>query len=167
MDAIFKRKSVRNFTNKHVEEEKITQILKAAMAAPSAGNQQPWEFCVVRNKNLLSKLAACSPYTSCTSLADVAIVPCYRKNNLRFPEYAHIDMSACTENLLIEVTKQGLGAVWLGIAPGEDRMKAVKDILNLKEDIEAFAIVPVSYFEDDGKINNRFDESKIHYYGED
>ncbi len=166
MDAIFKRKSVRSYIKKHVEDEKITQILKAAMAAPSAGNQQPWEFCVIRDKTLLSKLATCSPYTSCTAQADVAIVPCYRKDSLRFPEYIHIDMSACVENLLIEVTQQGLGAVWLGIAPGKDRMQAVKEILKLKENLEAFAIVPISYFDDDGKVNNRYNQTRIHYYGE-
>ncbi len=166
MDAIFKRKSVRDFLDKDVEDSKIKSILKAAMAAPSAGNQQPWEFCVIKSKKILDELSKATPYTSCTAKANCAIVPCYRTNNLRFPEYTDIDMSASTENLLLEVTKQGLGAVWLGIAPGKDRIAKVKEILKLSDNIEPFAIVPIGYFDDDGKINDRFDESRIRYYGD-
>lgn len=87
MNSIFKRTSIRNYQDCPVEEDKIIKILRAAMAAPSAGNQQPWEFYVVSDKNTLEELAACSPYAGCTKNAPLAIVPCYR-SDAYFPENA-------------------------------------------------------------------------------
>lgn len=77
MNVIFNRTSVRKYEDKAVEAEKIDQILRAAMAAPSAANQRPWEFFVVKNKETLSALADCSPYGGCIKDAALAIVPVY------------------------------------------------------------------------------------------
>jgi len=162
MNAIFKRTSVRNYENKQVENEKIESLLKAAMAAPSAGNQQPWEFYVVTDKNKLKELAKCSPYAECTGDAPMAVVTCYRKE-LMMPEYAEIDMSACTENILLEAEELGLGAVWLGIAPLADRMKRVRQIMDIPENLEAFSIIPCGYPIRKAKQQDRFDHERVHY----
>ena len=124
-----------------VEDEKIEKLLRAAMAAPSAGNQQPWEFYVVTNSETLQRLAKTSPYAGCTATAPLAFVVCTKKE-CRMPEYAQIDVSAAIENLLLEADGLGLGAVWLGIAPLTERMDAVRDVLQLPEELDAFAIVP-------------------------
>lgn len=71
------------------------------MAAPSAANQQPWEFFVVTNKEKLEELSRSTPYAGCTKNASVAFVPCYRKGT-KYLAYAQIDMSASVENLLLE-----------------------------------------------------------------
>ncbi len=110
MNEIFHRTSVRKYQNKPVEDEKIEQMLRAAMAAPSAGNQQPWEFYVVKDKATLEKLSKTSPFATCTAAAPLAFVACYRVN-CRMPEYAQIDLSACVENLLLEADALELGAV--------------------------------------------------------
>ena len=144
MNSIFTRTSIRNYTTQPVEEEKITKILKAAMAAPSAGNQQPWAFYVVKNPSVLKQLAVCSPYSACLAGAPVAIVPCY-KTQCYFPENAEMDLSAATENMLLEINELGLGAVWLGIAPLQDRMDKVRKVLNIPENLVPFAMVPVGY----------------------
>lgn len=78
MNEIFKRVSIRSFEERAVEEEKITQILRAAMQAPSAGNQQPWEFFVVRDKEKIKALSKISQYAACAENAPLVIVPCYR-----------------------------------------------------------------------------------------
>ena len=104
-----------------MEKEKTEAILRAAMQAPSAGNQQPWEFYVVTNKEKLAALSEVSPYAGMTKYAPVAIVAAYRKNCM-MPEYAQIDLSIAMENLWLETDAQGLGGVWLGIAPHEERM---------------------------------------------
>ncbi len=78
MNEIFHRTSIRKYLDKPVEDEKIETILQAAMAAPSAGNQQPWEFYVVKDKTTLEKLSKTSPYASCCTSAPLAFVACYR-----------------------------------------------------------------------------------------
>lgn len=162
MKELFHRRSVRKYLYKQVEDEKVEMMLKGAMAAPSAGNQQPWEFYVVKNKETIEKLSKTSPYASCCASAPLTFVACYRIN-CRMPEYAHIDMSASVENLLLEADSLGLGAVWLGIAPLKERMDAVREVLNISEDLEAFAIIPCGYPESVRPQQDRFDKDRIHY----
>ncbi|MBR0382966.1 MAG: nitroreductase family protein [Eubacterium sp.] len=163
MKEIFKRISVRKYTDQAVEPEKIKAILKAAMQAPSAGDQQPWEFYVVTDPGTIARLAKASPYGGCTANAKTVIVPCYRTEGIWFPEYAQIDLSIACENLWLETTSQGLGTVMLGIAPLEDRMTAVEGILNLPASLKPFAIFPIGYPAESRDQNNRFDEARIHY----
>lgn len=165
MKEIFERISIRKYENRPVEEEKIRQVLKAAMAAPSAGNQQPWEFYVVRDPEMIRKLADMTPYSKSAAGAPVVIVPCYRTNGLWAPMYDTIDLSIATENMLLEITSLGLGAVWMGIAPIEDRILAVDRILGLGEDLHSFALVPVGYPAESRPQQDRFQEERIHWIG--
>ena len=128
MKEIFERVSIRRYEERPVEEEKLEALLRAAMAAPSAGNQQPWEFYVIRDRELLERLSKVSPYAGCTGKAPAAIVSAYREK-LWAPAYAQIDMSIAMENLWLSCGEQGLGGVWLGIAPVEERMRAVEEIV--------------------------------------
>ena len=161
MKEIFERVSIRKYTDRAVEDEKILAILRAAMAAPSAGNQQPWEFYVVRDRSKLEELSRVSPYAGCAKAAPVAIVSAYREK-LWAPAYAQIDMSIAMENLWLACREQGLGGVWLGIAPVEDRMRAVEEILGIPEGLRAFAVFPLGYPAEERKQQDRFDESRIH-----
>ena len=162
MKEIFERVSIRKYTDKAVEDEKILAILRAAMAAPSAGNQQPWEFYVVRDRSKLEELSRVSPYAGCAKAAPVAIVSAYREK-LWAPAYAQIDMSIAMENLWLACGEQGLGGVWLGIAPVEERMRAVEDIVGIPEGLRAFAVFPLGYPAEERKQQDRFDESRIHF----
>ena len=162
MESIYSRVSIRKYQDRPVEKEKTEAILRAAMQAPSAGNQQPWEFYVVTNKAKLAALSKVSPYAGMTKNAPVAIVAVYRKK-CAMPEYAQIDLSIAMENLWLETDAQGLGGVWLGIAPLEERMRAVEEILSIPDTMRAFAIFPYGYPAEDRKQQNRFDESRIHY----
>ncbi|MBQ3071823.1 MAG: nitroreductase family protein [Oscillospiraceae bacterium] len=163
MNAIFKRTSVRKYTDQPVEPEKIELLLRAAMAAPSACNQQPWEFYLTDNKEKLTALGGCSRYATPTIGAPLAIVPCYRKDGLIAPDYAEIDLSACVENILLEVEELGLGAVWMGIAPGRDRMENVRKVLGVDDSLEPFAIISVGYPAVENKQQDRFDPARIHW----
>ena len=162
MSSIFHRISVRKYKDKPVEDEKIMSILKVAMQAPSAMNQQPWEFYVVTDKEILKELSEASPYAKMVANAPVAIVSAYRKECL-LPAYAEIDLSIAMENMWIETDSQGLGGVWLGIAPLEERMQAVEKILNIPDSLRAFAIFPYGYSAEERKQQNRFDAGRIHY----
>ncbi len=162
MNAIFKRTSVRTYQMKPVEDEKIEMLMKAAMAAPSAGNQQPWEFYVITDPKKLEELAGSSPYAGCVKGAPLAIVSCYRKE-AKMPQCVELDLSACTENILLEAEEQGLGAVWLGIAPVKERMEGVRQILEIPDHLEAFAIISCGYPLKEAEQQNRFEEARIHY----
>ena len=162
MNSIYHRVSVRKYKELPVEKEKTEAMLRAAMQAPSAVNQQPWEFFVVTDRRKLEALSLVSPYAGMTKHAPVAIVSAYRKD-CKVPSFAQIDMSIAMENLWLECDAQGLGGVWLGIAPLEDRMKAVEKVLELPEGLRAFAIFPYGYPAEERKQQDRFDESRIHY----
>ena len=146
MDSIFHRVSIRKFQDKPVEPEKIEKLLRAAMAAPSAGNQQPWEFYVVTNRDLIQKLAATSPYTGCAKNAP-----------------ALIDLSIANENFWLETDALGLGGVWLGIAPIEERMHEVESVLQMPAGHHAFAIFALGYPAESKPQQDRFDPARIHY----
>ena len=162
MNSIFTRTSIRQFEERPVEQEKIDQLLKAAFAAPSADNQQPWEFYIVTNKEKLEALAKTSPYAGPAAKAPAAFVICYRQE-LPMPEYADIDCAIATENVWLELEELGLGGVMLGIAPHEERMEAVSKVLNLPEHLSAFAIVPFGYPQKRLPQKDRFDKERVHY----
>lgn len=165
METIFKRISVRKYEDKPVEQEKIERILRAAMAAPSAGNQQPWEYYVVRDRETIKRLSECSPYSGCAAGAPMVIVPCLKTEGLMFPEIGEIDLSITTENILLEITELGLGGVWLAVAPFEDQIAKVDAVLGIGKKLHAFALVPLGYPAEDRPRQDRYDESRIHYIG--
>ncbi len=164
MDAIFHRVSIRKYQEKPVEEEKIIRMLKAAMQAPSAANQQPWEYYVVTNQQKKAELSKASPYTSFAKDAPVVFVACYRdKAGLLAPAYAEIDLSASVENLLLEADSLGLGAVWMGIAPQEERMETVREIIGLPENLSAFALISCGYPAESRPQQERYEEQRVHW----
>jgi len=162
MNSIFTRVSIRKYQDKSVEKEKTMAILRAAMQAPSATNQQPWEFFVVTDKEKLEALSHISIYAGMAKDAPVAIVSAYRKE-CTAPEYAQIDLSIAMENLWLETDAQGLGGVWLGVAPDEKRMRMVEEIVGIPDNLRAFAVFPYGYPAEERTQEDRFDESRIHY----
>lgn len=162
MTSIFERVSVRKFAEKSVESAKTEYILKAAMQAPSAGNQQPWDFYVVTRGDLLADLGKVGPYAGPVANAPIAIVVTTRKN-CRFKELALVDSALAMQNIWLATSEVGLGGVWLAVAPYEDRMKDVAVLLNLPCDVQPFAIFAYGYSLENRKQQNRFDISRIHY----
>ena len=132
MADLFHRVSIRKYQEKKVEPEKLDYILRASMAAPSACNQQPWEFYIVEDPEILGELSETTPYAKLTAKAPVAIVTAYRKE-CTVPAYAQIDLSICMENMWLATDEVGLGGVWMGIAPLEDRMEKVEKIIGIPE----------------------------------
>lgn len=144
MNEIFRRGSVRSYSSRSVDDCTIERLLLAAAAAPSAANQQPWEFFVVSDAQVRSALSECSPYASCAAAAPAVIVLCSRRSSPHV-KYILCDMAAAAENILLEAVHLGLGAVWLGIAPDPARMERVRKVLSIPESLEPFALIPVGY----------------------
>ena len=145
MKEIFDRVSVRKYQDRLVEPEKIDKLLRAAMAAPSAGNQQPWAFCVVRDRAVMDALAGTSPYAKPVLGAPLCIAV------------------LCTQNLLLEAEHLGLGAVWMGIAPLPERMEGVGRVLELSEEYKAFALVAVGYPAERQPRHDRYDPARVQW----
>lgn len=163
MKEIFERVSIRKYQDRAVEPEKVDAILRAAMAAPSAGNQQPWEFYVVTDPEKIRRLSECSPYAGCAARAPVVLVPCYRTSGLRFPEFDLIDLSIATENALLAITSLGLGGVWLAVAPIIERMEIADAVLGIGKGLHAFALVPFGYPGEKRAQEDRFHAERVHY----
>lgn len=156
------RRSIRKFEQRPVEKEKIETLLRAAMQAPSAANQRPWEFLVVEAKDMLQKLSQAHIYATPVKDAPLGIIVLAKEDSLPFPQYWQQDLAAATQNILLTAVELGLGAVWLGIAPEEDRMTYIKDLFQLPPGVKAFALLAVGYSADN-KFVDRFEASRIHY----
>lgn len=162
MHSIYHRVSIRRFQDKPIEREKTEAILRAAMQAPSAANQQPWEFYVVTNQEKIAALARSNPNAQPALNAPAVIVAAYQKDCF-LPQYAEIDLSIAMENLWLETDAQGLGGVWLGVAPLEERMRAVEEILSIPDTLRAFALFPYGYPAEQRKQQDRYDERRVHF----
>ena len=157
LDVIRKRRSIRAYTNRPVTDEQIRAMLEAAMAAPTANNQQPWHFVVVRDEGLRRRLARVHQWASMCEQAPVVFVVCGDTGS----DYWIEDTSAATENLMLEAVAQGLGSVWIGIRGGsEDR---VRTILNIPRQIGVLCLVPVGYPAEQKEPRTQYDERKVHY----
>ncbi|MBL4935564.1 nitroreductase family protein [Clostridium sp. YIM B02515] len=163
MKAILNRKSIRKYKDIKISDETIEELLRAAMAAPSAGNEQPWEFIVLRDKEIMKKITEVHPYSKMLLNTDTAIVICGDEAKEVFKGYWVQDCSAATENILIAAEDMGLGAVWLGVYPTEDRVQAIKELLNLPNSVIPLSIVPIGYPDEDRKMADRFNKARIHY----
>ena len=162
MNAIFTRTSVRKFEDRPVEKEKIEKLLQAGFVAPSAGNQQPWEFYVVTKRETIEALAKTSPYAVSAAKAPVVLVIAARKDVI-FPGITDIDCAIATENLWLELEELDLGGVMMAVSPVPERMEAVRQILNLPDNQYAFALLPFGYPVGKKSQVDRYDAKKIHW----
>lgn len=163
MNAIMSRKSIRKYQDKPVSDEIVQDLLKAAMAAPSAGNEQPWEFIVLRDKAIMQQITEIHPYSKMLLHADVAIVVCGDEAKEVYKGYWVQDCSAASENILLAAEDKGLGAVWLGVYPIEERVEKLAELLKLPASVKVLSIIPVGYPAEEREATNRFNPERIHY----
>lgn len=162
MSVMQKRNSIRTYTNQSIEEEKVRELLKSAMQAPSAKNQQPWEFIVVDDQALLQRMSEASKGSWPLSGAPLAIVTIMKPTD-KSPHYAVQDMSAATENILLEATNLDLGAVWIGCYPLVERTSLVKSVLQIPDPYEPFSVIAIGYPAETREIKDRYEKSRIHH----
>jgi nitroreductase len=163
IEAILSRRSIRNYTEQPVADEVIEDLLKAAMSAPSAHNQQPWQFIVIRDRNKLNEIPKFHPYAEMLKSAPLAILVCGDEKALSAPDYWTQDCAAATQNILLAAHALGLGAVWLGVYPGKSRVQELKKLFALPDHITPFALVSVGYPAEKKSAANRYDPDRVHY----
>ena len=161
-DPVLSRRSIRRYTDQPVDDATVERLLRAAMAAPSAGNQQPWRFVVLRDRATLVQIAGWHPYAKMLPSAPVAILVCGDPGDARWSVLWSQDCSACVENMLIEAELLGLGAVWLGVHPLPEREAALRELLRIPESVVPFAIIPFGWPEERKEPSDRYDEARVH-----
>jgi nitroreductase len=166
LDNIMTRTSIRAYKNRPIEDEKVDKLLRAAMAAPTAGNKQPWKFVIIKDKNTLEAISEHFHTMTTVKYAPMAIVVC-GDMNLTFPEdgcdYWVEDASAATENMLLAAHGMGLGAVWCGIYPMQKRVKWLKELLKMPENIVPLNVVPIGYPAEDPAPKDKWKPENVHY----
>ena len=163
LEAILTRRSIRKYDDKPVDNEILLKLVQAAVSAPSAGNQQPWQFIIIRNKTTFEKVLRFHPHARMLLEAQAAILICGDLSKEKHKGFWMIDCAAATQNLLLAAHAHGLGACWLGIFPREDRVNGMIDLIALPKEIIPFALVSIGHPGEKKVTCDRFDPALVHY----
>ncbi|MCP3965019.1 MAG: nitroreductase family protein [Lentisphaerae bacterium] len=147
LDFIFKRRSVRKYTNEPVSATQLNSLLEAAMSAPSAVAKDPWRFIIVRDQKNLEAISSFLPNGSFLSSAACAIIICgdINKAHANSLSYMIQDCSAAIENILLAATALNLGACWLGVHPREDRIENITNFCKLPSHIIPIGVISLGH----------------------
>lgn len=163
LEGILTRQSVRDYTDQKISEDDIVKMLQAAMQAPSAGNQQPWQFIIFTEKEQLNALANVLPYGQSLRSAPLAIAVCGDLSRETHSGYWVQDCSAATQNLLLAAHALDLGAVWLGVYPREQRVVDVRSVLGAPESVVPLCVISIGYPKEPIQPKSiRYDQSRTH-----
>jgi nitroreductase len=162
IEAIHGRRSIREYTDESVSEEDVEVLLRAAMAAPSAGNQQPWHFVVIDDREVLDAIPEYHPYSSMLRHAPLAITVCGDLDEEKHEGFWVQDCSAAVENLLIAAHARGLGAVWLGVHPDPERVQGTQGLLGLPDQVVPLAIIAVGHPAEDKSPATYYELNRVH-----
>ena len=165
IENIMTRTSIRQYKDQPVEQEKVDILLKAAMAAPTAVNLQPWHFIVITDKPTIDLLSGRQPTNAPLLIAvcgdtDKTTMP---DGKTKLPDFWVEDVSAATENLLLAAHALGLGAVWTGVYPAMERVAEVANVLNCPQNIVPMAVVRIGYPDEAPESKDKFKEENISY----
>lgn len=165
IENIMTRTSIRAYTPEAVSEQDIETMLRAAMAAPTAVNKQPWQFVVITDRALLDSIGAANPNIH-SAKAPLAVLVCGDTDlALDGPakDFWVQDASAATENLLLSAHALGLGAVWCGVYPIADRVEYFRNLLQLPQNVVPMACVVIGHPDQSPQPKDKWKPERIHY----
>lgn len=163
LEAILTRRSIRKYLDRPVPDDLVQTLLRAAMYAPSARNTRSWHFVVLTDRRLLDAVPAFHPYARMITQAPLAILVCGDEQMEPRTAYWVENCSAATQNILLAAHALGLGSVWLGIYPNDDRVAGVRRLISLPEHVIPMSLVVVGYTTEAPSTPERYDPSRIHY----
>jgi len=161
IETILNRRSIRKYTDKPVDKEVILQLLKAGMYAPSARNSRAWQFVVIQNREMLDHLSQLHPYGKMMQEAACAILVCGDRNIDKEEGYLTINCAATTQNIMLAAHELGMGSVWLGVYPRQERMKAISEFLQLQEQLMPVSLISLGFPAEKRPFPERFELEKI------
>ena len=162
LDCLMTRRSIRKFAPGPLPPGALQAALEAAMSAPSAGNAQPWHFVLLTDRGLLDAVPGFHPYAAMARQAQAGVLVCAEPALEKYPGYWPIDCAAATQNLLLALHAQGLGAVWVGVYPEQDRVRAFRDLLGIPEAVVPHSFVPVGLPDQPSGRADRFKPQRVH-----
>jgi nitroreductase len=163
LEAIHTRRSIREYQDKPIAPELVQQVIGAAMMAPSAGNARPWQFIVLDDPEVVREIPRIHPHGAMATDAAVSILVCGDLGLEKYPGNWIADCSAATQTLLLAAHAQGLGGVWTGVYPEQDRIQGFQKLLGLPQHVVPLALVPLGYPRRAGRRQNRYEAAKIHH----
>lgn len=164
LEEIRNRRSIRKFTDKVVEEEKIEDLLRAAMSAPTARNKQSWRFTVVTNREALNSMTDHLPSMSMMRAASCAIIVMGDREASQPDEFLYVDSAAAIENMLLEAVHLGLGTCWCAIGPRSERIEYFSEYFQISEQYLPIAAIAVGYPAEEKEFEDRYDQTKVSWY---
>jgi len=162
INTILGRRSIRKFTGGAIPDGDVKTFLEAAMAAPSACNQQPWHFVVVRSRDTFARITEIQPYTRMLEKASVAVVVCADPELQTCRGFWVQDCSAATENLLLAVHALGYGATWCGLYPNDDSVWRIRELLGLPGQVIPLCIVAIGVPDEEKPPAARYNPERVH-----
>ncbi|MEF2144804.1 MAG: nitroreductase family protein [Desulfovibrionaceae bacterium] len=162
MEAIHTRRSIRKYQDRPVDDALVRELLGAAMVAPSAGNAQPWQYVVIRDRATLAGIKSFSPYAGMAANAPLGILVCGDLSLEKYPGYWVQDCSAAVQNLLLAAHGKGLGAVWTGVHTMSDREEGFARLCNLPENVRPLAFVVLGWPDQAGRHEDRYKAERVH-----
>ena len=164
LDFITLRRSIRKYSNKKVSAGLVNKILEAGMSAPSAENQQTWQFIVINKKSTLKKIARINtPYPAFAKEASVGILVCGNPDRSDGRGFWVQDCAAASQNILLAANSLGLGSVWIGIYPKDDYVQKFNEKFNLPDNIYPVSFIPIGFPAEEKPPSARYDKNKIHH----
>ena len=161
----FSRRSIRKYKPDDVGDDLVRDLLEAAMAAPSAVAKDPWDFVVLRDRQILAKVTAGLPHGKMLATAPLGIIVCGNLNRAHDGALSYMlqDCSAAIENLLLAVSSLGLGACWLGVHPREERVTHIRSILKLPEGVIPVAAIAIGWPAESHEPRTRYRDDAVHF----
>ncbi len=164
IDIIFSRRSIRKYKDTPVPREILETLLKAAMAAPTATNAQPWEFVVVTNPATLAKLRSGLPFAKMNAPAVICVLGRERMQKSKIGSRFWVqDCSAATENILLAATALGLGSVWVGVHPITIFTNHVKRTLNLPDGVTPLNLIFLGFADEKKEPRTQYEEKRVQW----
>lgn len=164
INIIKTRRSVRQYSDKDIPKEMIEKIVECGMYAPSARNQQIWEFIIIDDKNILKRISEINPFAKMAENSKFAILVLANLNLETCPDFWPQDCSAAVQNILLTAHYFGFGCVWTGIYPREDKIESFKELFNLPDKIIPFGLIPIGYpMNEKNEVPDRFNKERIYY----
>ncbi len=160
LDTLLNRRSIRKYKPDPIPESVVTQLLTAAMYAPSARNRQPWHFILVDDRAVLSEIVSAHPYAAFLAQAPMAVLVCGDSDFA--PDYWPVDCAAATQNLLLAAKSLGLGSCWCGVYPRPERREPLDRLMKLPEHIHVFSLVVLGYPKEELPRPERYNPARIH-----
>ena len=162
-DGLITRRSIRAFKPDPLDRDQVDEIIRAGMYAPSAVNCQPWHFIVIDDRSLMDRIMQIHPYSKMLAEAPYAVLVCGDQNLEHGPGYWVVDCGAATQNILLAAHAKGIGSVWLGLHPREQRKEGIKELFDLPGHIQPFSLIALGYPNEQKPVPDRYKKERIHY----